>query len=217
MKKIVLALSVLAILFTIGSCKKDNSAEQSGSVTYPNYSRFSVGSYWIYQRFTVDSAGNSTPLNIFDSCYVEKDTLINNKSYLKTIRPNPTNPGEGFTVTRDSLHYIVDAAGKIVFSSNDFQTIFNSYYFVGPQSDTVCLVESQMTDKNVSITTPAGNFTTCDFRSTFSMYPSWSHAGKTRYLHTRYSENIGIVAETFPFFVSSPSYTERQLVRFHLN
>jgi hypothetical protein len=216
MKKILIYLSFMAFAFLLFACKKDKE-ESTTPITYPNFSEFKTGSYWIYQRFTVDSTGNVTPTNIFDSCFVEKDTLINNRQYIKTIRPNPVLPYMGITLTRDSLHYIVNSTGAIVFSSMDFQTIFSSVYKIFDPDDTICQIISKMADKDLPFVTPAGTFTTMDFRLTYLMYPAWSYAGNPRYVHTRYAENIGIVSETFTFFASNPNYTERRLVRFHLN
>ena len=81
----------------MNSCKKDTEPEPTSlpiTTTYPNFSRLKVGNYWIYQQFDIDQNGNATPKNIFDSCYVEKDTLINGKTYMKIIKPSPFNQNE---------------------------------------------------------------------------------------------------------------------------
>jgi len=74
-----------------------------------------------------------------------------------------------------------------------------------------------MADKNLTMTTLAGTFTTSNANEIYSMYPNWTFAGNPRNKHTRYAENIGIVIEALPFFASSPNYIERRLVRYHLN
>jgi hypothetical protein len=218
MKNVAIFLSVLVLSIMIYSCKKEKNAE---STTYPNYVRFNAGSYWIYRQFVVDSSGNATPTNYYDSCFVEKDTLINGQTFFKYYRPVPYNtPYEsGYMYLRDSLHYIVGPNGFILFSSQDFQTIFDSHYYIIPDSpnDTMCHVITKMEDKNVPVSTPAGTFITSDYRKTYTMYPKWAIAGNPRYIHTRYAVNIGIVTETFPFFTADPNYIERRLLRYHIN
>ena len=216
MKKILVCVSFMTLVMMVCSCKKDKETGTT-PVTYPNYSQFKVGTYWVYERYFIDSEGHASPMNVFDSCYVQKDTVINNLTYIKMFRPDPYYPEMSNSFVRDSLHYIVAPGGKILFSSKDFQTVFESKYITSSPYDTITFETVKMEDKDVTFITPAGAFVTCDHRSTYHMYPNWSSAGNPRYLHQRYAENVGIVAETFPFFVSSPNYTERRLVRYHIN
>ena len=218
MRKAAIALLLLISTCLIYSCEKDKETDKRiPPVTYPNFSKFNVGSYWVYQQFRVDSMGNATPTNDFDSCYVEKDTLINGFSYVKTYRPTQFWPNIPYTIVRDSLHYIVTTGGKVVFSSQDFQTVFYSYYSVLDNGDTMYHATNTMEDKDLSVTTPAGTFITSNFRRTVTYYPPFDYNGKHRYMHMRYAENIGIVIESLPFFSADPNYTERRLVRYHIN
>ena len=76
-----LVISCVSLL--ICSCEKpddDNDPITPAPLVYDNYSQLKVGNYWIYQRFEVDSLGIGTPTSVYDSCYVEKDTLINNNN-----------------------------------------------------------------------------------------------------------------------------------------
>lgn len=219
MKQKAILLSVILISTIIYSCQKDNDpATPTPVTTYPGYSCLKSGNYWIYEQYDIDSLGNAISNNKYDSCYIEKDTIINNKTYLKMIRPKPYQPGQqDISFLKDSLHYIVNASGKILFSSQDFSSGFESVHIMAGAGDTICLMTRKMADKDLSVTTPAGTFTTSDARETYSMYPNWSTAGNIRIIHKRYAENIGIVTETLPFFVASPKYIERRLVRYHLN
>ena len=47
---------------------------------------------------------------------------------------------------------------KKIFSSQDFSSIFETKYITGSPSDTICKVITQMADKNMTISTPAGTF-----------------------------------------------------------
>lgn len=213
-------LFLILILFTglIYSCKTDNEPEPITPTSYPNFSKLKVGNYWAYEQFEIDAEGNAASKNIFDSCYVEIDTIINGETYFKIVKPKPyyTNQFE-VSFQKDSLLYTVNSDGKILFSSQDFSTIFASHYVLGLPGDTVCLIIRQMADKDLSIATPAGVFVTSNAKETFQMYPNWTSAGSMRYRHVRYAENIGIVIETLPLYASNPSYIERRLVRYHLD
>jgi len=211
--KAFISLGILLTIF-LSSCKKDSFTP----TTYPNFSQLKVGNYWIYERFNVDASGNATTVGIYDSCYVEKDTLINNNLYFKEIRSKGLGVNYSASFIRDSLHYLVNNDGQILFSSQNFTDTFNSYFVTaGAATDTICQVVVKMADKELLVNTPAGSFQTYNFIQIFKMYPNWSDNGNLRTIDTRYSENIGIVSETLPFYLSNSYNTERRLVRYKLN
>lgn len=218
MKQKTLIVSVALMTLLVYACKKDNDTAPAPNAGYPNFSQLKVGNYWVYEQFDIDTAGSATPKNIFDSCYVEKDTVINSKTYFKIVKPKPYTPNQvDISFQRDSLHYIVNSNGKILFSSQDFSTVFDLNYIMAGPNDTVCKIVKQMGDKNLTVTTPAGTFTTSTAKESYFMYPNWALAGNPRYLNTRYAASIGIVIETLPFFTSIPNYIERRLVRYQIN
>ena len=204
---------LVPLVFIQACCKKDSTQQP---ISYPSYSKLAVGNYWIYGQFTIDTMGNATTMNIYDSVYVEKDTIINNQTYFKVYKPMAFIIPAGYAFLRDSLHYIINSSGAILFSSEDFTTVFNEVYHTNGADTTYRLV-TKMEDKDATILTPAGAFTTSDFRHTYYMYPNYSGAGNPRYLHSRYAKDVGLVAETFPFYSLNPNYVERRLVRFHVN
>ncbi|MGI8893159.1 MAG: hypothetical protein ACR2GN_06830 [Bacteroidia bacterium] len=218
MKPAIFSLTVvLTILFA--ACKKDKPIEPipTPPIIYPDYSQLKVGNYWVYQHYEVDSNGNSTALNVFDTCFVEKDTLINGNTYYKLFKPLYIPSLSYYLIIRDSLHYTVTSSGEIIFSSEDFTSIFSEKYQFVSATDTLCLIITKMEEKDVIITTPAGNFITSNSKNIYYMYPPWNFAGNLRIQNTRYAKNIGVVSETLHFFVSNPNYTERRLVSYHLN
>ncbi|WP_018343379.1 hypothetical protein [Cytophaga aurantiaca] len=209
----LLAALMPAMIF---SCKRNN--EPTPSVTYPNFSQLKVGNYWIYEQFDISSTGDATSRNIFDSCYVEKDTIIKGNTYFKIVKPlwyDRTKKEVLFQ--RDSLHYIVNSNGEILFSSQDFTNALEAWYIISPVYDTISRITRKMTDKGIAVSTFAGTFKTLNAQETHAMYPMWTSAGNPRYRDARYAKNVGIVIETLLFFVSSPDYAERRLVRYHLN
>lgn len=201
---------------TFFSCKKEEQqSELTPSTVYSNYTNLSVGNYWIYERFTLDTSGVYTTQNIFDSSYIEKDTLINGNSYYKLNSPDFVYSGTYVSeYLRDSLTYLVDHTGKINFSLQNFtDTFFTNFYTINT-SDTVCYIFSKMDDDNFSVSLPAGNFVTKNYKTTFLMYFPHDHNGAIRIRNKRYAENVGLVEQTLGFYVSSPNYTVNKLIRY---
>jgi len=215
MKKSAIFLALTAMTLVMISCKKDKDPAET--TKEPVYSQFKAGTYWVYQLFTVDSAGNATATNVFDSCYVIKDTIINNLKYVKSFRGSNANlPVPAYAYTRDSLNYLLALNGFILFSSKDFETTFYDHYAITPDNDTLYHVVKKMTDKDMSVTLPAGTFVTSNCRETYTMYLTNPNAPNPRYKHCRYTGNIGIVCETLPISTSGTTTTERRLARYHI-
>lgn len=220
MKKLtVLSLSVT--LFVLAACSKndpDIPKDENDPPVYDNYAQLKAGNYWVYEMYDVDSLENGTTLNLFDSCYVSGDTIINGHTYYQTkstLYPLVSYGQYGIWL-RDSLHYLIDNYGMIYFSSEDFTTVFRSYPMV-IDPDTIGVMSQRMVDKDAVTSTPAGTFTTSNFRTTYHMRPGYNEFGTMRHLHRKYAKDIGIVVETIPFFIADQRYKERRLVRYHVN
>lgn len=221
MKMKLLISAVLVSAFMFQSCKKDNDEAPAPQIldpaAYPDYSCLRTGNYWIYQQYAIDSAGNATATNVIDSVFVEKDTLIQGVVYYKVVSPSPYGIYPGFSYLRDSLHYIVNSHGQLLFSSQDFTNHLEDDYTITNLTDTVCRMIKMMADADAAVAVPAGTFITSDARETYLMYPAYSMNGNIRYKHNRYAENVGLVVQTLPFFVGLPTQIERRLIRYHVN
>jgi hypothetical protein len=213
---------VLLLILIFLSCKKENEnpPDNTGpaNVTYPDYTVMKPGNYWIYQLFQVNEDGTELALNTFDSAYVEKDTTIEDNSYHKYV----VNGQSSFV--RDSLSYLVRwgaAAHVILFSSTDFNNTLRAYYHIDQQTgipDTFSYNIFKMTDSNMLVTTPAGQFRTCNFQERLYLYPNHRYQNDSlKYYDTRYAQHIGKVSETVYFSIYPPAViVERRLIRYHL-
>jgi hypothetical protein len=186
---------------------------------YPDYTKLKVGNYWIYERLLIDTAGNETPYSntgpTYDSCFVEKDTVMSGKTYFKFWRTNSIGiPYCSFL--RDSLSYTVDQYGFIAFSSQDFSRVFRHYFVLGNPADTMAAITEQMADKNVPITVPAGTFVTDDFKQIWDMYPNYVGRFSPKVAHSRYAEHVGIVLNVLIYYIGEPYSAEQKLVRYHV-
>lgn len=199
-------------LLSVSACKKEK--EPSFPQPYPDYGAMKAGNFWIYQIYEIDPAGNETATNEFDSCFVSADTLINGHTYHKMHRPDVF--GTRISYQRDSLSYIVDVYGNILFSSSDFNRTFFEWYHIESNQDTVYHTTRSMVEKDQDFITPAGHFTTSNFQSRHKVWPNYVSHFSEIVENTRYAKNIGIVCETMHGFLSAPVKKERRLVRVHL-
>lgn len=214
------AFSVLP-LFIFFACKKDNTEPPKPvpqpDVVFADYAHLKPGNYWIYQIFDIDSSGNATATSRFDSVFAGPEQIISGKTYRVRMTPDGAGGYQG-NYFRDSLHYQVDINGVILFSSADFKTIFRSHYYIGapiaPAGDTVALINYQMTDRALTVSVPAGTFTSSTWCTTWYMYPTYAHMGSTRKIVQRYNIDIGIVSETTSWYFNTPGMQERRLIRY---
>lgn len=198
------------------ACKK----EKNEPVIYPDYGNLKAGNYWIYQRFQLKD-GVYTAQNKIDSNYVEKDTLIGGLNYakLRTITFQSNSTTYQNTFLRDSLHYLVNEKGNILFSSENFtDTIASGYQVIEtPDPDTIFYYFTKMADDQVVADVPAGSFATKNFKTTYLLFPKYVQNGNVREVSQRYAEDVGLVEETLGAYISAPTYTVRRLVRYGKN
>ncbi len=110
----------ICLLFVLFSCTK-NPPENNSVNHENNYYPLTTGSYWIYNTYKIDSLKNETLVSQNDTLNIIGDTNINGyqyKIFFGKVWPFFELKPERYC--RDSLGYIVDASGKILFSSNNF-------------------------------------------------------------------------------------------------
>lgn len=210
---------VLLAALTILSCKKSKTEESAGTppttLAYADYMALKPGNSWIHQNYELNTVNNvAVPTGQYDSSYVEKDTIINAKTYHKYC----TSGGwaQGIYFLRDSLSYIVDNYGVIKFSSEDFVSVFRKFNY-GPNNATPdsFLVTEQMGDKDLAITVHAGTFITSTFKRTY-LFMSGPNTGTSIATYNRYTKNIGLVCDATFYAFDPTKIMERRLERFHI-
>ena len=208
-----LTLALLGVLASLWACKK----EQAGPA-FDNYFQLETGNYWIYDQYSLDTNGVYTLLGKTDSNYVEKDTLIRGETYFKLMEVNAEGPPNTYIpkYLRDSLHYVVDWQGRILFSSENISDTLDARHFVAYYppaglADTTAFIFAQMQPGDETVQVPAGTFTTKNYRETYQMWPKYSQSGALRFLDHRYAKEVGLVEETLYFYINDAS--KRYFVR----
>ena len=202
--------------FTLMGCKKEK-VETTSSLTEDKQSYkvpSKVGSYWIYNRYEIDSLGIETQMTNADSVFITGDTLINNHLF---TRFKGTNFGFPFTsYERDSLGYIVDQYGTIIYSYTDFNST------IGTGNNTTYQYRYQMEDLTTTeITVPAGTFNTIEKQFFISRIDgnSISNCAGNIIMHpTNYASGIGKIKSTKSFITAFPDckYKEQRLVEYYI-
>lgn len=219
MKMLKSSIAILCLAAVACKKPKETATPVPSHVTaYESYSGLKAGNYWVYEKYyhniDIDS---SSATNVFDSCYIEKDTTINGKQYFKYCRQGLNSPApESTRFLRDSLHYIVDNSGSVLFSSEDFTTVFKTEAF-GPNLATpdTMTVQWKMTVKDGLLVLPAGTFKASAFSSVF-IYQPWMQK-PNQLVSTWYTKNVGIVQWDEGFYFMQPDvHYEMRLLRYHL-
>ncbi len=201
---------ILLIAFAFYSCRKTEDVvpvnPPSTAVAVSNNYPLSLGSYWIYERFNMDTNGVETTLYI-DSTYISGDSIIHGDTFSVIVGDifGPTD----INVRRDSSRYLVDQFGTIFCSNTNFTDTLLSGSVPGHADFYYKMMPA------TTIVVPAGSFAACDYLGTVNItmvgYP-WD---TSRNIHFYYADNVGLIRETTYFF-SSPNYIGRKLLRYHI-
>ena len=210
MKSITFLLSIALFLF---SCSKDKLTEDTpaSATESTNYFPLSIGSYWVYHWYRVDTLGNSVNFNVIDSVYISGDTLIGSHTYYIKEGTHFGSPRK--EILRDSLGYLVDETGRVYFSSTNFtDTLFSATITEG-------FIFTMMKDIGKSVTVPAGTFTTFN-APLLAIYNTlvFPCSGGIDQHNRYYANNVGLILSDLRFAgdVMCNVY-EQRLVSYHIN
>lgn len=207
---------VLGLAIVLVSCTKEKVVDNEKVLMRQylpneNYMPLEIGNYWVYQLITIDSIGNESVSYPQDSILVTGDTLINENMY--SVIEGIYHPYEGgewqiVRIVRDSLGYLVNEKGQILFSKFNFSDVLTTITG-GSENAPLFVVDYKMEECEFQVQVPAGSFDVYNFKGTMRDLNS----GNVRYLNNYYANNIGLIQETVMYF-SSSTYMERRLVRY---
>lgn len=214
MRKLV---AIAFVVITISSCQKHDPAPDETSLKSV-YLPLTVGNYWIYEHFEVESNGNETKLSFQDSLVITKDTLINGYKYfvLEGVKYPFTNQWSVIDIIRDSSKYLVNHDGKTLFSENNFTDTLYQFVDLFNNVDTVYSVFYMMQKPDNSVTVSAGTFDVLNFNGFLKLfYPSNTGVDIVyENLKTYYAPGVGRVLISYKWYSNREKKIERRLVRY---
>lgn len=202
MKKVFV---ICITLFVLQSCK-DNDGDTRPSL--PSFKLVSsVGSYWLYEWYYIDTIGNEKYLRT-DSIYIAGDTTINGNTYI-VMKGNGFNNNE-VNYQRDSLGFVINSKGDILWDKSS-TGIFRRL------EESEISLEWSITSLSSDIEVPAGKFRTIE-RTTKACYNSGqplTHCDTCQKERAYFSEGLGVVFERTAYIVNNDcSYLEGRLIRY---
>ncbi len=220
-RQFIVLFIATTLLFFFNACKTEN---EPSNEMQPAYLPMSIGNYWIYQHFIVDSLGNEHPLNSFDSVVIIKDTLINNKLFYEFGGKQNTAFFHQFL--RDSAGYLVNNSGEKIFSSHNFNDILSE------RTDSIPInrinyqiykLKTKMESTPVQKSTTLGVFNTLNASGMLTAYYYDNSANLTdsinTFQNTYYAQNVGIVIQTYHYYFDmklNKRKGEKRLIRYKL-
>ena len=218
--KRVKILGIAVLILTLASCNKndDNNSDNTQLVPWDaGYIPFYPGNYWVYEQYKIDTLGNETLLNTYDSVVITGTTNINGIPYLVFEGIWMSGPDLVDTVymLRDSLGYYVDPSGWIYFSDENFtDTLASSTLIIN--GDTLYESWYKMESEPQIVSVPAGTFDVLNYRGTIHTINPNPHVADIRYKDKLYSKNVGQVLDTY-FYLGSPDRFERRLKHYFVD
>ncbi len=206
-----ISITLSALFFALFfSCKNDDDAT-GGPVQQSNYTPLTIGSYWVYDWVREDTLGNQTMMSQVDTMTVVGDTVLNGVEY--AVLEGTFLGGPQTKFQRDSIGYLVNSNGAILFDSNNSTNlIFSDTIFAGPSPHV--FMEYRMEGVITSVDVPAGIFQCVNYQGTI-IPADPNHPHGTRITNQYYAEDIGLVRSRM-FFFNSPDYIVSRLVAYHI-
>jgi len=146
----------LVSLFIISCSKDDDTIVEETAV--PDFSiPLAVGNYWIYQTYTEDMNGDLQPNSTLDSMYISGMQKVDEEEYY-AITGFSVGSVVGVTLVKDSLGYLVNDSGDILYSPEETDEVLFEQTF--PISNDANIYVAYTAESDVAIETPAGLFDT---------------------------------------------------------
>ncbi len=214
MKNVILVL--VSVIFILSSCTKDPDDPATPNDPLPeesvlDYYPLAVGNYWVYQHSRCDSTWQNCDSIFTDTTKIIKDTIINNHTYYKLesrLFPGFTD----YVYLRDSLDYIVNSKGNIIFSNKDFDNILYEKYGIF-NGDTLFYYYAKMEEYPGLVETPAGEFNCLDCK--IYIFTQKDNFQLPTHTHHLFAKNVGPVFNQ-AVYLSNMAGVKWELVDYHL-
>lgn len=216
----IIGIGLVLTTLAFSSCKETETLP----VQSPNYMPLAVGNYWIYHWYFEDPNASGSGIfnrgNTGDSTIVEKDTMINGKTYYKVVQYliNLTTDAvinTNVSFWRYSNTELMDHEGAIVMSGDPALGIFRTDTTVNNLPHIYMSFDVSATSNIVTKTVNAGTFHCLENKGIATYIDNGVTKPKPN-IYTYYAENIGRI-QTNAYLLSNERQIEMRLERYHLN
>lgn len=205
------------VVMAIAACEKNEPEVIEPPVQEPDYFPLTIGSYWVYNTYEIDSLGNETLISENDTIEIIDSTIINNKVYRTFYgKRYGTSSNKEEQYFRDSNEYIVRESGTITFSQYNFTDTLSQTY-INP-SDPIYYWFSMMKEEVEEVQVPAGTYDSvlnCNLHFKY-LKDSNNLTVDTKKLH---APNVGKVLKQYIYaskYEFDRTYLEERLVAYHI-
>jgi hypothetical protein len=205
------------LLIVLVACNKESNVTIP-IVKEPTYYPLTTGSYWVYNTYKIDSLKNEELISENDTTAIIGDTNINGHQY-KVFYGKKYGHGSIKTekYLRDSLGYIVDSNGEIVFSQTNFTDTL--YSLVIPYDmDTLYYEFTKLQSVADEKILPAGAFDSVLNNQLKFVY--WKEPNKPTFnLDNLYAPNVGKILNQNCYagmYLQDKSYYEERLIKYFI-
>jgi hypothetical protein len=201
--------SILTLVFLIflGACQKeDNNQTNTAKETVNEYMPLAVGNYWVYQHSLCDSGEVNCEAVVTDTNKVIKDTMIRGHLYYRIDGWFLQRKSTYFV--RDSLDYLVDSSGTVIFTHTDTSSIFNQEIIKTDDGDTLYRWHYRLASELIGVEVAAGAFDCLDMRGHFTRLKEEHKIDHN--MHKYYAKDVGVVKQT-NFFASNLKVVKQEL------
>ncbi len=202
--------ALFCIVLLSPSCKKDKDAPTPEPTPVPEYAALKVGNYWVYETYFTDAQGATTVTEYYDSTFIEKDTLINGKTYYKKVVQSLMMPSTSFW--REENGVLVDQLGKPL--PTEAGVIGSKFVING--NDTLLETISTLLPDETTVNVPAGIFKVRTIEHTNKIFEPGPNGKTTRIKksHTQYHTTKGEITHSYFYaFPRDDSHFELVLAR----
>ncbi len=221
MKNIIAHAIFLSLIATSCNKGKQPANNENQPVNYSTPS--TIGSYWVYRDYEVDSLGNVSMLNSADTMFVTGDSIVNGHTY--TVYKGALIPNADCRLLRDSSGFVVNENGYIYFSNNNLGSIFHTWNepnYPGPNGQINLITQTYIEPLIEAVSVPAGNFMSYVRKdvSTDEAGGPVNVCGDLEYIQkTHYVEGVGVVRQEYAFFSAMTQlckYRYRELIDYYI-
>lgn len=201
----------LAVI-TLAACSTDDDMNCDGNPQAMSYLPSNDSSWWAYSVSRVDTSGNRLLIGR-DTLRVIGEMESNGEVYTQYEGSLHVYSSNSPTfLVRDSANHLVDGYGNVILPYLNFTDSFNFANY----GNNITSFAKLVADVEPTVT-PAGTFTTIDFRGTFFVHPTNFCPDSVAFMHSQFAENVGLVRSTYWYSSHGGCvYFERLLESYHI-